>query len=118
VASWSVGIFVERAIGVSWALAGAIATLGGALWGSVQGVDWSLSLLLIRALAVAILGGLDSIGGAVLAGMLLGIAENVISAYLDPLVGSSREVVAVFIILLTIIIRPYGLFGKEIIERV
>ena len=118
VASWSVGIFVERAIGMSWALAGAIAALGGALWGSVQGVDWSLSLLLLRAVAVAILGGLDSIGGAVLAGVMLGILENVISAYLDPIVGSSREVVAVMVILLTVLIRPYGLFGKEIIERV
>jgi branched-chain amino acid transport system permease protein len=118
VASWSVGIFVERAIGMSWALAGAMAALAGALWGSIQGVDWSLSLLLLRAVAVAILGGLDSIGGAVLAGVLLGVCESVISAWLDPWVGSSREVVSVFIILLTILIRPHGLFGKEIIERV
>jgi len=118
VASWSVGIFVERAIGMSWALAGAMAARGGGLWGSIQGVDWSLSLLLLRAVAVAILGGLDSIGGAVLAGVLLGISESIISAWLDPLVGSSREVVSVFIILLTILIRPHGLFGKEIIERV
>jgi len=118
VASWSVGIYVERVIGMSWALAGAIAALGGSVWGSVQGVDWSLSLLLLKAVAVAILGGLDSIGGAVLAGIMIGILESVISAYLDPLVGSSREVVAVMIILLTILIRPYGLFGKEIIERV
>jgi branched-chain amino acid transport system permease protein len=118
VASWSVGIYVERAIGISWALAGAMAAVGGGLWGSIQGVDWSLSLLLVKCLAVAILGGLDSIGGAVLAGLMIGILESVISAYLDPLVGSSREVVAVFIILLTIIIKPYGLFGKEIIERV
>jgi len=118
VASWSVGIYVERAIGMSWALAGAMAAVGGGLWGSIQGVDWSLSLLLLKCVAVAILGGLDSIGGAVLAGLMIGILESVISAYLDPLVGSSREVVAVFIILLTIIIRPYGLFGKEIIERV
>ncbi len=118
VASWSVGIFVERAIGISWALAGAMAALGGGLWGSVQGVDWSLSLLLLRAVAVAILGGLDSIHGAVLAGILLGISESIISAFLDPIVGSSREVLSVFIILLTILIRPHGLFGKEIIERV
>lgn len=118
VASWSVGIYVERAIGMSWALAGAIAALGGSVWGSVQGVDWTLSLLLLKAVAVAILGGLDSIGGAVLAGIMVGILESVISAYLDPLVGSSREVVAVLVILLTILIRPHGLFGKEIIERV
>ena len=118
VASWSVGIFVERAIGMSWALAGAIAGIGGAMWGTMQGVDWSLSLLLLKAVAVAILGGLDSIGGAVVAGIMVGVLESVLSAYLDPIVGSSKEVVAVLIILLTIIIRPYGLFGKEIIERV
>lgn len=118
VASWSVGIYVERAIGISWAVAGGMACVGGALWGSIQGVDWSLSLLLLKALAVAILGGLDSIGGAILGGVMIGILEGVISAFLDPLVGSTREVVAVFVILLTILIRPYGLMGKEIIERV
>jgi branched-chain amino acid transport system permease protein len=118
VASWSVGIYVEKAIGMSWALAGIMAALGGSLWGSAQGVDWSLSLLLLRALAVAILGGLDSIGGAVLAGIMLGVSESLISAWLDPIVGSSRDVVSVFIILVTILIRPHGLFGKEIIERV
>jgi branched-chain amino acid transport system permease protein len=118
VASWSVGIFVERAIGVSWAVAGALAAAGGALWGSMQGVDWSLSLLLLKAIAVAILGGLDSIGGALLAGIIVGVLESVVSAYLDPLVGSSKEVVAVMIILLTVLIRPYGLFGRETIERV
>jgi len=118
VASWSVGIYVEKAIGMSWALAGAIATLGGALWGSIQGVDWSLSLILLKCVAVAILGGLDSIGGAVVAGIMVGVLESILSAYLDPLVGSSREVVSVMIILVTILIRPYGLFGREIIERV
>jgi branched-chain amino acid transport system permease protein len=119
VASWSVGIWVERAVGISWALAGAIAALGGALWATIQGVDWSLSLILLRALAVAILGGLDSMGGALLGGIMLGVLESVISAYVDPVVGSgTREVVAVFVILLTILVRPHGLFGREIIERV
>lgn len=118
VASWSVGIYVERAIGKTWGMAGAMACVGGALWGSIQGVDWSLSLLLLKCLSVAILGGLDSIGGAVVAGLMVGVLESVISAIVDPMVGSSREVVAVFVILLTILVRPHGLFGKEIIERV
>lgn len=118
IASWSVGIYVERAIGVTWALAGVIAGVGGALWGSIQGVEWSLSLILLKCVAVAILGGLDSIGGAVLAGIMVGVLESVLSAFLDPLVGSSKEVVAVLIILGTILVRPHGLFGKEIIERV
>lgn len=118
-ASWSVGISVERAIGLSWGMAGVAAASGGILWGSVQGVDWTLSLLLLKALAVAILGGLDSILGVLIAGMILGVLESVIPAYLDPYVGGgSRDVVASMVILLTVIFRPHGLFGREDIERV
>lgn len=119
-ASWSVGIPVERAIGVSWGLAGVAAAAGGILWGSVQGVDWALSLLLIKALAVAILGGLDSIAGVLIAGVVLGILENVAPVYLERLGGVSgtRDVVASLIILITVIVRPHGLFGREDIERV
>ncbi len=118
-ASWAVGISVERAIGVSWGLAGIAAACAGILWGSVQGVDWTLSLLLIKALAVAILGGLDSIGGVVIAGVAVGILENVIPGYIDPLVGGgTRDLVASTVILLTMLVRPFGLFGREDIERV
>jgi branched-chain amino acid transport system permease protein len=118
-ASWAVGIRVEGAIALSWGLAGLTALLAGVLWGSVQGVDWTLSLLLIKALAVAILGGLDSILGALVAGVLLGIAESVIPGYLDPIAGGgTRDVVASLAILLTTIARPYGLFGREQIERI
>jgi branched-chain amino acid transport system permease protein len=119
VASWSVGIAVERAIGLSWAVAGALATLAGAVWASAQGIDWTLSLLLLKALAVTILGGLDSIPGVVVAGLLVGVFESVISGYLDPLVGGgTKEVVAAVVILFTILFKPHGLFGREIIERV
>ncbi len=118
-ASWASGIRVERAVALSWGLAGVTALFSGAIWGSVQGVDWTLSLLLIKALAVAILGGLDSIAGALVAGVLLGVAENVIPGYLDPIAGGgTRDVVASMIILLTTIVRPYGLFGREQIERI
>ncbi len=118
-ASWAVGIRVESAIALSWGLAGMTAFLAGVLWGSVQGVDWTLSLLLIKALAVAILGGLDSIMGALVAGLALGVAESVIPGYLDPIAGGgTRDVVASLAILLTTIVRPYGLFGREQIERI
>jgi len=118
-ASWAVGIPVERAIGVSWGLAGIAAACAGVLWGSVQGVEWTLSLLLIKALAVAILGGLDSIGGVVLAGIAVGVLENVIPGYVDPLVGGgTRDLVASTVILLTMLVRPFGLFGREDIRRV
>ena len=118
-ASWSVGIRVERAIAVAWGLAGATACAAGILWGSVQGVDWSLSLLLMKALAIAILGGLDSIPGVLLAGLIVGVAESLATGVLDPLVGGgTRDIVASVIIVLTLLVRPYGLFGREHIERV
>lgn len=118
-ASWAVGIRVERAIGISWGLAGVAAAAAGILWGSIQGVDWTLSLLLIKALAVAILGGLDSIVGVLVAGLVLGILENVAPVYLERFgIAGTRDVVASLVILLTVIIRPYGLFGREDIERV
>lgn len=118
-ASWAVGIRVERAIALSWGLAGIAAACAGVLWGSVQGVDWTLSLLLIKGLAVAILAGLDSIAGVLVAGVLVGVLENVIPGYVDPLVGGgTRDLVAATVILLTILVRPYGLFGREEIERV
>lgn len=119
IASWSVGIPVERAIGVSWGLASIAAGAAGVLWGSIQGVDWTLSLLLIKGLAVAILGGLDSILGVLVAAVILGVLENVAPVYLERLgISGTRDVVASVVILLTVIVKPYGLFGREDIERV
>jgi branched-chain amino acid transport system permease protein len=118
-ASWSVGIRVERAIAVAWGIAAAMATAAGILWGSVQGVDWSLSLLLMKALAISILGGLDSIGGVLLAGIIVGVSESLATGMLDPMVGGgTRDIVASVIIVVTLLVRPYGLFGREHIERV
>ncbi|HYD76588.1 branched-chain amino acid ABC transporter permease [Ramlibacter sp.] len=118
-ASWSVGISVERGVALSWALSAVAATAAGVLWGSVQTVDQSLSLLLLKGITVGVLGGLDSIGGALLAGLLLGILENVASGYLDPLLGGgTRELVVAAVLILTIMIRPHGLFGRHDIERI
>jgi branched-chain amino acid transport system permease protein len=118
-ASWSVGIRVERAIAMAWGLGAGTATAAGILWGSTQGVDWSLSLLLMKALAIAILGGLDSIPGVLVAGVIVGVCESLATGILDPLVGGgTRDIVASVIIVITLLIRPYGLFGREHIERV
>lgn len=118
-ASWSVGIRVEKAIAVAWGLAAVSATGAGILWGATQGVDWSLSLLLIKALAIAILGGLDSIPGVILAGVIVGVAESLASGVVDPFVqASTRDIVASVIILATLLFKPHGLFGHEHIERV
>lgn len=119
VSSWSVGISVERAVAVSWGLAGICSVGAGAIWGTVQGVEWSLTALLFPAVAVVILGGIDSILGALLGGIAVGVLGSVIPGYVDPLVGgSTRDVVTSIIILLTILIRPYGMFGREDIERI
>jgi branched-chain amino acid transport system permease protein len=118
-ASWSVGIRVERAIAMAWGLSAVTAAAAGILWGSMQGVDWSLSLLLVKALAIAILGGLDSIPGVLLAALIVGVAESLATGILDPLLGGgTRDIVASVIILITLMVRPYGLFGHEQIERV
>lgn len=118
-ASWSVGIRVEKAIAVTWGLAAVTASAAGILWGATQGVDWSLSLLLTKALAIAILGGLDSIPGVLVAGLIVGVCESLATGVLDPLVGGgTRDIVASVIILITLLIRPHGLFGREHIERV
>lgn len=119
VSSWSVGISVEHAIGLSWGIAGLSAIAAGVVWGSVQGVDWTLSTLLFPAIAVVILGGLDSVLGVLLGGLIVGILGSVIPGYLDEFSGGgTRDVVTSLIILLTIMVRPYGILGREDIERV
>jgi len=118
-ASWSVGISVERGVALSWALSSVVATTAGVLWGSVQTVDQTLAMLLLKGITVAVLGGMDSLGGAILAGLLLGILESVASGVLDPLLGGgTRELVVAAVLIFTIMIRPHGLFGRHDIERI
>tara|TARA_R110001592_G_scaffold130839_1_gene344148 strand:+ start:295 stop:1182 length:888 start_codon:yes stop_codon:yes gene_type:complete len=118
-ASWSVGISVERGVGLSWGLASIVAVATGVIWGEIQGVDQSLSILLLKGLTVAVLGGLDSIIGAIVAGIILGILESVGSFYLDEIVGGgSRDLIVAAVLILTVMIRPHGLFGRHDIERV
>lgn len=117
-ASWAVGISVERGVALSWALSSLVATTAGVLWGSIQGVDQSLSLLLLKGITVAVLGGMDSLGGAILAGIALGVIEAVAAGILDPMLGGgTRELVVALVLILTIMIRPHGLFGRHHIER-
>lgn len=117
-ASWSVGISVERGVALSWALSSMTATAAGVLWGSIQGVDQSLSLLLLKGVTVAVLGGMDSLGGAILAGIGLGALEALAAGVLDPMVGGgSRDLVVAVVLILTIMLRPHGLFGRHDIER-
>lgn len=118
-ASWSVGISVERGVGLSWGLACIAAVASGVIWGAIQGVDQSLSGLLLKGLTVAVLGGLDSMTGAVVAGILLGVIENVGADYLDRYAGGgSRDLIVAAVLIITVLVRPHGLFGRHVIERV
>jgi branched-chain amino acid transport system permease protein len=118
-AAWSVGISVERGVALSWAMSAVVATIAGVLWASVQGVDQSLAQLLLKGVTVAVLGGMDSIGGALLAGLLLGVVEGLAASFLDPLLGgASRDLVDAAMLILTIMLRPNGLYGRHDIERI
>jgi branched-chain amino acid transport system permease protein len=118
-AAQSMGISVRWIFALSWSFGAVAAFIGGIVIGNISGISIYLGDIGLKVLAVIILGGLDSIGGAILGGLIIGILENMAGLYLDPLVGGGVKGVAPFLILVLIImIRPYGLFGKKIIERV
>jgi branched-chain amino acid transport system permease protein len=118
-ASLSVGIPLLRAWAVTWVIAGIVATVAGIAWGSRLGVQFSLSLIALKALPVLILGGIDSIPGAIIAGLIVGAFENLAEVFLGPYVGGGIQTFFPYLLaLLFLWFRPYGMFGKEIIERV
>jgi branched-chain amino acid transport system permease protein len=116
----SLGISVKRIFALSWCIATVVSTLAGIILGSVRGgVDFSLADLGLKVFPVVILGGLDSVAGAIIGGVLIGVLENLSGGYLDPLLGGGVKEVAPFVALVIILMfRPYGLFGKVEIERV
>ena len=116
----SMGISVKRIFALSWSIAAVVSAIGGVLLAGVRGgLDSALALFGLKVIPVVILGGLDSIGGAILGGLVMGVLENLAGGYLDPLVGGGAKEVAPFIVLVLILsVRPYGLFGKVKIERV
>ena len=118
-AALSVGIPLLKAWAVTWVIAGIVATVAGVAWGSRLGVQFSLSLIAYKALPVLILGGIDSIPGAILAGLIVGAGENLAEVYIGPYVGGGIQTFFPYLLaLLFLWFRPYGMFGKEIIERV
>ena len=115
----AMGINVERYFALAWAMAGIVSTLGGVVWGSMIGVDVHLSLVGLKVFPVVILGGLESIPGAIVGGLIVGIVENVAAGYVDPWVGGGTKDFAPYVLMiLALMIRPYGIFGQKIIERV
>jgi branched-chain amino acid transport system permease protein len=115
----AMGINVQRYFGLAWAMTGVVSALGGVLWGNMLGVDVNLALVGFKVFPVVILGGLDSIPGAIVGGLIVGIVENVAAGYVDPYVGGGTKDFAPYVLMiLALMIRPYGMFGKRIIERV
>jgi len=118
-AAMSVGIPLQMIWAIVWATAGLVALVAGALWGQRLGVQFSISLVALKALPVLILGGFNSIAGAIIGGLIIGAAEKLAEVYLGPIIGGGIEAwFAYFIAMLFLMFRPQGLFGEELIERV
>jgi branched-chain amino acid transport system permease protein len=116
----SLGIRATTVYSVSWGIASVVGVIGGILLGGVSGVSIPLAEIGLKALAVVLLGGANSIGGAILAGIILGILENLAAGYLDPLLpgGGLAQVFPFVVMIIVLIFRPYGLFGTARIERI
>jgi branched-chain amino acid transport system permease protein len=118
-AALSVGIPLLKAWSMTWIVAGVVATVAGVAWGTRLGVQYSLSYIAYKALPVLIIGGLDSIPGVIIAGLIVGAGETLAEVYIGPYVGGGIQTFFPYLLaLLVLYFKPYGLFGKEIIERV
>jgi branched-chain amino acid transport system permease protein len=115
----AMGINIRRYFALAWAMAGIVSALGGVVWGAMLGIDNQLALVGLKVFPVVILGGLDSIAGAVIGGLIVGIVENLAAGYLDPYVGGGTKDFAPYVLMiLVLMIRPEGIFGRRRIERV
>jgi len=118
-AALSVGISLHTIWVVVWSVSGIVALVAGIMWGSKSGVQFSLSLIALKALPVLILGGFTSVPGAIIGGMIIGVGEKLAEVYIGPMVGGAIENWFAYMLALAFLLfRPQGLFGEKIIERV
>ncbi|MFH1873311.1 MAG: branched-chain amino acid ABC transporter permease [Pseudomonadota bacterium] len=118
-AAQSIGIPLDRIWVIVWCVAGITALVAGVIWGSKLGAQFSLSTVALRALPVVILGGLTSVPGAIIGGLIIGVGEKLSEVYLGPYVGGGIEIwFAYMLALIFLLFRPQGLFGEKIIDRV
>ncbi len=118
-AAMSVGISLRTIWVIVWSIAGFVALVAGIMWGSKSGIQFSLSLIALKALPVLILGGFTSIPGAIIGGLIIGVGEKLAEAYVGPLVGGAIENWFAYMLALAFLLfRPQGLFGDKIIERI
>lgn len=117
-AALAVGLRLNRIWAAVWTAAGVVALVAGLLWGARLGVQFALSLVVLKALPVLVLGGFDSILGAIVAGLLIGMTEKLAEVYLGPFVGGGIEGwFAYAVALVVLLVRPTGLFGQKLVER-
>ena len=118
-AAQSIGIPLNRIWVIVWCVAGVVALVAGMIWGSKLGVQFSLATLALRALPVVILGGLTSVPGAIIGGLIIGVGEKLSEVYLGHFVGGGIEIWFAYVLALGfLLVRPQGLFGEKIIDRV
>lgn len=118
-AALSVGISLRTIWIIVWSVSGVVALVAGIMWGSKSGVQFSLSLIALKALPVLILGGFTSVPGAIIGGLIIGVGEKVAEVYVGPMVGGAIENWFAYMLALAFLLfRPQGLFGERIIERV
>jgi len=118
-AAQSIGIPLNRIWVIVWCVAGIVALVSGMIWGSKLGVQFSLTTVALRALPVVILGGLTSVPGAIIGGLIIGVGEKLSEVYLGPYVGGGIEIWFAYVLALVFLLfRPQGLFGEKIIDRV
>ncbi len=118
-AAQSIGIPLNRIWVIVWCVAGVAALVAGMIWGSKLGVQFSLTTVALRALPVVILGGLTSVPGAIVGGLIIGVGEKLSEVYLGPYVGGGIEIWFAYVLALVFLLfRPQGLFGEKIIDRV
>ncbi|XAH24336.1 branched-chain amino acid ABC transporter permease [Xylophilus sp. GW821-FHT01B05] len=118
-AAQSIGIPLARIWVIVWSVGGIVALVAGVIWGSKLGVQFSISLVALKAFPVVILGGLTSVPGAILGGLIIGVGEKLSEIYLGPFVGGGIENWFAYVLALAfLLVRPQGLFGDKIIDRV
>jgi branched-chain amino acid transport system permease protein len=118
-AALAVGIPLQHIWAIVWAVAGGVALVAGLLWGARNGVQFALTFVALKALPVLILGGFDSIPGAIVGGLIIGASEKLAEVYLGPYVGGGIEGWFPYVLaLLFLLVRPEGLFGEKIIRRI
>ena len=118
-AALSVGVSLNFIWVLVWSIAGLVALVAGIMWGAKSGVQFSLSLIALKALPVLILGGFTSIPGAIVGGLIIGVGEKLFEFSIGPLIGGATENWFAYVLALVFLVfRPQGLFGEKIIERV